>query len=57
MSKQSFIKNTLENQNKQATFLLDLCQTLLKFDIPLLKLNHPSFKNFLEKYTGKCVLG
>lgn len=54
-SKQSFIKNTLDNQNKQANFPLDLCQAMLESDIPLWKLNHPSFKNFLEKYTGKCV--
>jgi len=53
--KQLFIKNTLENQNKQANFPLDLCQAMLESDIPLWKLNHPSFKIFLEKYTGKCV--
>lgn len=55
-SKQSFIKNTLENQNKQSNCPLDLCQGILESDIALWKLNHPSFKHFLEKYTGKCVL-
>jgi hypothetical protein len=54
-SKQSFIKNTLDNQNKQTNYSLDLCQAMLESDIPLWKLNHPSFKIFLEKYTGKCV--
>ncbi|XP_025421015.1 CGG triplet repeat-binding protein 1-like [Sipha flava] len=54
-SKQSFIKNTLDNQNKQANFPLDLYQAMLESDIPLWKLNHPSFKKFLEKYTGKYV--
>jgi hypothetical protein len=29
---------------------------MLESDIPLWKLNHPSFKNLLEKYIGKCVL-
>jgi len=54
-SKQSLFKNTLENQNKQSNFPLDLCQTMLKSDRPLWKLHHPSFKSFLEKYTGKCL--
>jgi len=45
-SKQLFIKNSLENQNKQDNFPLDLCQAMLESDIPLGKLNHPSFKHF-----------
>jgi len=47
-SKQSFIKNTLENQNKQSYCPLDLSQTMLEFDIPLWKLNYPPFKNYLK---------
>jgi hypothetical protein len=48
-SKQSFIKNTLDNQNKQVNFPLDLCRAMLESDIPLWKLNHPSFKIFFRK--------
>jgi len=33
--KQLFIINTLENQNKQAHFPLDLCQAMLESDKPL----------------------
>jgi len=54
-SKQTFIKNTFENLNKQQLFAFDLCQAMLESDIPLWKLNHPSFKSFLEKYTEKSV--
>lgn len=54
-SKQTFIKNTFENLNKQQSFAFDLCQAMLESDIPLWKLNHPSFKSFLEKYTEKSV--
>lgn len=46
-SKQTFIKNTFENLNKQQSFAFDLCQAMLESDIPLWKLNHPSFKSFL----------
>jgi len=54
--KKTFIKNTIKNQNKQPSFAFDLCQAMLEFDIYLWKLNHPSFKSFLKKYTEKCVL-
>jgi len=53
--KQSFIKNTLENQNKQ-TYPQDLCRAMLESDIPLWKLNHPSFKNCLEKFLHIFVI-
>ncbi|KAL4123044.1 hypothetical protein QTP88_015276 [Uroleucon formosanum] len=54
-SKQTFIKNTFENLNKQQSFAFDLCQAMLESDIPLWKLNHLSFKSFLEKYTENSV--
>jgi len=41
--KRLFIKNTLENPNKQAYFPLDLCQAVLESDKSLCKLNRPSF--------------
>jgi len=34
-STQTFSKNILGNQNKQANFHLDLCQAMLESDIPL----------------------
>lgn len=45
-SKQTFNKNTFENKNKQPSFVLNLCQAMIKSDIHLSKLNHLSFKFF-----------
>lgn len=52
-SKQTFIKNTFENLNNNRLLLIyaKLCES----DVPLWKLNHPSSKSFLEKYTEKSV--
>jgi hypothetical protein len=38
---------------KLSTFCADLCKTLLEADIPLNKLAHPSFRQFIEKYTKR----
>lgn len=54
-SKQTFIKSIFENRNKQQSVAFDLCQAMLESDIPLWKLNHPSFKSFFKKYTEKSV--
>lgn len=50
---QNFI--TSSSSNSKSTFDTDLCRTLIKADIPLTKLKNPTFKMFLEKYTGQAV--
>ena len=37
------------------SFNRDLCMALVSADIPLNKLNNETFRDFLEKYTGKCI--
>lgn len=51
---QNFITSSASS-NSKSTFNIDLCRTLIKADIPLTKLKNPTFKIFLEKYTGQAV--
>jgi hypothetical protein len=41
------------NEKKLSTYNSDLCRALIEADIPLYKLQHKSFREFLEKYTKR----
>lgn len=41
--------------HENCSFNRDLCKALLSADIPLNKLSNKTFRDFLEKYAGKCI--
>ena len=49
------LPNFLEASNKVDDFYMELCQALVKSNIPLYKLQNPFFRSFLEKYTKKVI--
>ena len=55
--KQNVIPNAFQNQEKKMTkqqeFNFDLAQWLIEINMPLSKLEHPSTKKFIEKWTNQ----
>lgn len=41
--------------NRKSEFSMDLCRAMVNANIPLYKLENPSFRSFLEKYTQHSV--
>jgi hypothetical protein len=54
---QTLIETTLGGQKTLDKFNADLCKAMIEADIPLNKLQHPSFKAFLEEYCKKKIPG
>lgn len=53
--KMTLLSTAFATSSRQSQFSLDLCKTLIDAGIPFWKLENPSFKNFLKKYTGESV--
>lgn len=58
-SRQPLLRNAIEQCSSKTQnlkkFNIDLCAALTQAGIPLNKVNHPTFKGFLEKYTKMSV--
>ena len=49
--RQQLLTNT--NTDAPDPFTAELCEMMIKVDIPFAKINNPAFKGFLEKYCGR----
>lgn len=54
-SKSQTLLTEFKQPPKMNEYNADLCKALLDTNIPLYKVNHPSFSGFLEKYTKKST--
>lgn len=50
----SFVASSSTTQ-KFTQFNLDLCEALVRANIPIFKIDHKDIKTFLEKYTGHLI--
>ncbi|CAK1592523.1 unnamed protein product [Parnassius mnemosyne] len=53
--KQQFFTDAVANNSQSSTFSKELCEAMISADIPLWKLNHFPFKQFMEKHSGKRI--
>lgn len=53
--KQSLLAQLNENTSRLSTFSMDLCNMLIETGIPFWKVEHPSFRKFVENYTKQKV--
>ncbi|XP_003747923.1 CGG triplet repeat-binding protein 1-like [Galendromus occidentalis] len=44
-----------EQSDRKKSFIRDLCKVLLEVNTPLSKIQNPSFRSFMEKYTNQSL--
>ena len=54
-SQVSLLSNFMKKPAKGVEFSMELCQMLTEVDIPFYKVQHQSFRNFMEKWTGQST--
>jgi len=52
---QSFLSETINKNNTNQEFCMDLCKTFVAADIPFHKLTNPHVSNFISKYTNFTI--